>query len=218
MNKQASEQAIKEAPVAGSAEENSNLAGFADTEALAAAYKSLQAEFTRRSQRLKQAERKLEMLAPKAVEVIEADAAPKEESGGEALSVIPSERENEYEAFLSQFPEADAVQVVRSAVEAGDYAKGGLTRQYVRSLRAQIDALKEENNSEEILIQRARENGRVTEAIVKDYLAAVAATGRTAPPKIVGASPATPPQRPRSITEAGNLATDIFKMGLTSND
>ena len=63
MNKQASEQAIKEAPVANSAEENSNLAGFADTEALAAAYKSLQAEFTRRSQRLKQAERKLEMLA-----------------------------------------------------------------------------------------------------------------------------------------------------------
>ena len=42
--------------------EVSDSAGFADADALASAYKSLQAEFTRRSQRLKVAEKELEKL------------------------------------------------------------------------------------------------------------------------------------------------------------
>lgn len=183
------------------------MAGFADTEALAAAYKSLQAEFTRRSQRLKQAEKRLDELLPELPSAKE-QAAPQPAEGG----ADGGAEQTDYEAFLAQFPDADAVAVVRGAVEAGDFTRGGLTRQYVRQLKAQIEALREENGSEELLVKRARENGRVTEAIVRDYLSAVVKAGTASQPKLVGAAPVLPPSRPKSISEAGALATDIFNL------
>jgi len=182
--------------------EVSDSAGFADADALASAYKSLQAEFTRRSQRLKVAEKELEKLRA---------VADTEELQQSAAVPAPAEEPSDFEQFLKQFPEADAEAVVKGAVAAGDFKRGGLTREYVRSLRGEIAALKEENSSEEAIAAKALASDKVTEEIVKAYLKGIKGVKDKQPPKIVGEAPKTPPSRPKTIAEAGLMAGDIFK-------
>ena len=207
MDNLVSEQVNATTPEATPAQGAVDLAGFEDSGALATAYKSLQAEFTRRSQRLKQLEREVAKRVEITAEQIENEPAPiqKDAEGGESAVT-------DYEAFISQFPDADAEAVVKRAIEQGDFKAGGLTRQYVNGLKAEIDELKKQSSSEEALIERARNNGRVTEAIVREYLTAVATANQNAKPKVVGAAPVMPPARPRSIAEAGALANDIFSV------
>ena len=122
-----------------------------------------------------------------------------------------AENATEFEKFLEQFPEADAEAAVKGAIKSGDFSKGCFTRGYVRALRDEVAALKEENNSEEAIIKKALASGKVTEAIVKEYLL-IAARNQAkfkAAPK--GYAPVLPPLKPKTIAEAGVLAGDIFK-------
>ena len=119
--------------------------------------------------------------------------------------------ETDFEKFLNQFPEADANSVVKGAIESKDFTEGCFTRQYVRSLKSQIDELKAENESEEAITQKALASGKVTETIVKEYLKAVAAKQSAIRNAPVGRAPVVPPAKPKTFGEAGVLAGDIFK-------
>ena len=129
---------------------------------------------------------------------------PKAEDSGEKY-------EGEFEKFLEQFPEADAKTVVKGAVKNGDFSKGCFTRQYVRALREEIEALKEENASEEAVTKKALASGKVTEAIVKEYLKAIIHSQAQMRNLPKGNAPVLPPSKPKTITEAGVLAGDIYK-------
>jgi len=202
MIKNKGEQAT-EKPEAETAERKDDLAGFKNSTALAAAYKSLQAEFTKRSQRLKDMERELELSRVE-------NESPREEPADEACGVKQPHK-TDFDSFIEQFPEADAASVVRGVVTSGDFALGGFTREYVKQLKAEIDTLKEEAASEEIITKKAMENGKITEAIVKEYLKAISDASRALPPITEGYEPVVPPSRPKSIREAGKMAGDIFK-------
>lgn len=124
----------------------------------------------------------------------------------------PKEKiETEFENFLKMFPEDDPTPAIRGAIKNGDFRPGCLTRQYVLALKAEIEELKEENNSEEAVLKKALASGKVTESVVKEYLKAVAEEQRTLRKSAVGSSPAMPPSKPKTIMEAGALAGDIFK-------
>lgn len=201
MSKYEGEQAM-EKPEAERAERKEDLAGFKDSSALAAAYKSLQAEFTRKSQRMKDMERELNEVKSGA----EVDTEPTN------ATAIEGDREGEFEAFLKQFPQADHNLVVKGVITNGDYSAGSFTREYVRQLKAEIDALKAENSSEEAITQKAMASGKITEAIVKEYLKAISASVNALPPVADGYEPVLPPSKPKSIREAGKMAGDIFKI------
>ena len=119
--------------------------------------------------------------------------------------------ETEFESFLKMFPEDDPTPAIRGAIKNGDFRPGCLTRQYVLSLKAEIEALKEENNSEEAILKKALSSGTVTESVVKEYLKAVAEEQKNLRKAAGGSSPAMPPLKPKTILEAGALAGDIFK-------
>ncbi len=214
MNSNLNEQAEVSATDAKAAE-SENLAGFADAEALVAAYKSLQAEFTRRSQRLKAAEKQLDgMKNTVAMEILEGEkkiSKKEDNTMGNDSKNTQNEIETDFENFLKQFPEADAQKAVEGAISSADYKKGGFTRAYVRSLREKISSLEQQANNDEVIISKALASGKVTDAIVKEYLKAVASNQPTNRPVFSSASPSLPPSKPKSIIEAGALAGDIFK-------
>ncbi|MBQ9482262.1 MAG: hypothetical protein IJU84_08870 [Clostridia bacterium] len=145
---------------------------------------------------------------------------PEREVTAEAFSEVTKETEKpaedeakrtEFEKFLEQFPDADAEKTVRRAIKSGDFAEGCFTRQYVMSLKDEIAALKEETSSEEIITRKALASGKVTEAVVKEYLKAVAAAQPQIRRTPKGGAPVLPPSKPKTIAEAGALAGDIFK-------
>ncbi len=118
---------------------------------------------------------------------------------------------SDFEEFLAQFPEADAETVIKGVIETGDFKKGGFTRQYVRALKAEAEKIKNECNSEEFLIKKARENKAVSEEIIRDYLKQISEDGKKVIKTVKGASPVLAPLKPKTVAEAGKLANDIFK-------
>ncbi len=136
-----------------------------------------------------------------------------EADGKPAPDPSAAHTETDFEKFLKQFPEADAHGVVEGTLRRGDFTEGAFTREYVRSLRERIARLEEENASEEAVLKRARDSRRVTEEIIKDYLAAVDRAAKGVRPAPSGQPASTPPAKPHSINEAGKLATDILNLG-----
>ena len=131
----------------------------------------------------------------------ENDAASTEEIMPEA---------SDFEEFLKQFPDADAEETIKGVIESGDFKKGGFTRQYVKSLKQEAERLKRENDSEEVLVKKAMENKAVSEEIVKAYLMKISENKKAVEKRINGIAPAVPPIKPRTVSEAGKLANEIF--------
>ena len=118
----------------------------------------------------------------------ENDAASTEEIMPEA---------SDFEEFLKQFPDADAEETIKGVIESGDFKKGGFTRQYVKSLKQEAERLKMENKA-------------VSEEIVKAYLMKISENKKAVKKRINGIAPAVPPIKPRTVSEAGKLANEIF--------
>ena len=195
---------------------------FKDVDALEKAYNSLQAEFTRRSQKLKELERKWEnSLKEKA----EADKV-----GVEKLRQNASARkqeEKEFDSFVSDIENAnlraqtaengepnlisadstdtDIAPVVKTEENQASFDEKEKTQSFVATGRTDEDA---ETSFD--LYERAVRDESVRLKIIGEYLTSLKNTG--APIMKTGSGLlATPPMKAKSITEAGNMALRFFK-------
>ncbi len=163
---------------------------FKDADALAEAYGALEAEFTRRSQRLKELERKAENSRKESGE--SAGARPDEAEKPEAAAA---------EAALA--PKPDSYTQGRepaspSVISAGEPAGAAETRAAT------------EEEIEEALYRAAGNSERVRLKIIGDYLSSLKSADA---PLMRGGTGtlAVPCAKPKSIDEAGTMALRYFK-------
>ena len=64
--------------------------------------------------------------------------------------------------------------------------------------------------TEDLLIKKATENGKVTESIIKEDLVAIKNSMPKTKVSITGSAPVMPPAKPKSIEEAGALASAMM--------
>lgn len=216
---------------------------FKDVDALVRAYGSLQAEFTRRSQRLKELEKMAENF-----EKGELDAA---RSGAEKLRKNAKARKAEtkqFDEFMAQTVNVTARETEENepeakpeilqdkpsketAVDAEISKNGGTVYEMNASTDDTAPAVKGEAEdgtqkgerelkfvagSENVadpskdLYEQVSRNEKVRLKIIGEYLSSL---GRSGAPLMAGGvgTLATPPIKPKSISEAGNMALLYFK-------
>lgn len=207
-----------EAPGAGHAAEAEEKRGpallgkFRSADALAEAYSALEAEFTRRSQRLRELERRAENPGGAGT------GAPVSEEGEEG-AVRPERR---------SFPDAPAAsdatigrgpalpQAEKAPPTGGGEVPGGSPEkspgESPESPKGPEKIPERGEMSEEELYRAASGSERVRLKIVGDYLASLKTPGA---PLVRGGGGtlAAPPRKARSIDEAGNMALLYFKKG-----
>ena len=171
---------------------------FKDRLSLVRAYESLEAEFTRRSQRLKQLER-------------EAEKKGQSLSEDKALSA-PSGESDEAEVFLKRFPRAEALslQIATLATTDTDKSAGRLERAYAKLLEQELTASENKLKDRDFLMQKVKDDPSVANEIVKNYLLSIAG----AKPKVAfggGNALSIPPLKPKNIDEAGEMSRKYFK-------
>ena len=205
-------------------------AKFKSVDALARAYGALEAEFTRRSQRIKELE--------KTVENLKANLSQTEASGAEKLRKNADVRRaaaKKFDQFVEELEKAEEVgkpsgleeeallkqegkgaetevkteteadtekTVAREEVSTGKTLVGESEKSSVAAENAEL--------SSEELYARASRDEKVRLKIIGEYLHSV---GRSSPPLTVGGvgTLATPPLKARTIADAGNLALQYFK-------
>ncbi len=197
---------------------------FKDVDALVRAYGSLQAEFTRRSQRLKELERR--------VENFERGASGVPASGAEKLRKNALARKAEtrqFDQFVAeatgialsepqenapvQHPELQEQQPSMIGADGARIEENGGTMAEMNASEAADTAREGEGkgDGERVdLYEQVCRNEEVRLKIVGEYLTSL---GRRSAPLMTGGTglTVTPPQKPRSISEAGNMALLYFK-------
>ena len=159
-----------------------SLGKFKDVQSLFDAYNSLQAEFTRRCQRVKELERENERLNKEIT-----NASKNNLSSG----VIEQE---------------DVKKVAENtSLKVNDGTEEVLAQQ---SLQEQIDYYK----SREYLLEALNQNQELKNEIINGYLTSVQSSKPTV--KLMtgnGSSVVTPPSKPKTLVEAGEIARQIFE-------
>lgn len=191
------------------------LGKFKDVGALARAYGSLQAEFTRRSQKLKELERQAENLKAEA-----------EGSGAEKLRKNAEARRAEtkkFDAFVRETEKRpEAKQPLETAEEAPPKPSELETEAYGFTAKTDAGAISgreaipsvaksgDPTFSSEELYERAKADEKVRLKIIGEYLASLKKPN--APLTVGGAGTlAAPPVRAKSIGDAGVMALSYFK-------
>ena len=207
-----------EVPGAGHAAEAEEKRGpallgkFRSADALAEAYSALEAEFTRRSQRLRELERRAENPGGAGT------GAPVSEEGEEG-AVRPERR-----SFPDTPAASDATigrgpalpQAEKAPPTGGGEVPGGIPEkspeESPESPKGPGKIPERGEMSEEELYRAASGSERVRLKIVGDYLASLKTPGA---PLVRGGGGtlAAPPRKARSIDEAGNMALLYFKKG-----
>ena len=201
---------------------------FKDANALAQAYGALEAEFTRRSQRLKE----LERLLAKGAEEAQDDFVAKEK-GGET-----PEQTSQASADCSN-GEIDAVQperelghgkMVDDKTVGSEKTNDCVVVGYEQGFGEGTSSDGEKSNmsvvapSAESVVQElsdddvyriATKNDSVRMKIVGDYLASLKNAGAPLARGGVGAV-ASPPSKPHSVADAGNMALQFFRVATKS--
>ncbi|MBO4323654.1 MAG: hypothetical protein J5836_03230 [Clostridia bacterium] len=170
---------------------------FKDLNALLRAYDSLESEFTRRSQRLKELER---------------EAEERTIAGGNALAPdsSPGGTENAYETLIKRFPRAATFSKEFTAVsEDESQTETNMERTYIKILENEI--LKHENKlkDRDFLLGAVREDPTISEEVVNSYLKKLISSK----PKAVfggGKAMIAPPRRPNDLSEASAMAENYF--------
>ncbi len=182
--------------------ENSNLGEkafgkFSSATELKNAYDSLQAEFTRRSQRLKELERENEKL----------------KSCEQPLASQQSDFHGE-EGFFKNNPEAEQIKslLYEIATESEDKAQGFLERAYLTYLKNKLKSADEEYSSTKYLTKKALENEEVKSGVIKEYLDRIYASKPTARLSTGnGGAIIAPPSKPKTLQEANLIAKSILE-------
>lgn len=210
------EENVRTAPGAGQAAEAEEKKGsavpgkFRSVDALAEAYSALEAEFTRRSQRLRELEKRAENPAAEAQplrsEAEKPEDGAEERKGGVGsespsaprADAAPENRNGRGPALPSEnFPRREGAEgTPKGGPDAGTGTEG-----------APNGGL-----SDEALYRAASGSERVRLKIIGDYLSSLKAPEA---PLVRGGSGtlAAPPRKARSIDEAGNMALLYFKKG-----
>ena len=206
-------------------------AKFKSVDALARAYGALEAEFTRRSQRIKELE--------KTVENLKANLSQTDGSGAEKLRKNADARREAAKKFdkfveeLGKAEEADkpngleeaerlekeegfgvaAEEAAAAKVAEMDTETAGTKEATSRKQTLVGEAFAAAENAElssEALYEKACRDESVRLKIIGEYLNSV---GKSSPPLTAGGvgTLATPPVRAKTIADAGNLALQYFK-------
>ncbi len=161
-------------------DENLSIGKFKDVKSLFDAYNSLQAEFTRRCQKVKELERENERL------------------NNEITSASKSS--------LLDGDNIEGEKVAQSSPLKVDDGQEELSTE--KSLKEQIDYYK----SSEYLFDAISQNQSVKDEIINRYLSSVQSSKPTV--KLMtgnGQSVVTPPSKPKTLVEAGEIARQIFE-------
>ncbi len=188
-------------------EEASTVLGkFKDVDALAKAYEALEAEFTRRSQRLRSLEKEMENFK----------SQEKESSGAEKLRKTAKARREENRAFDEFVAEVDSrqgeekpVQDTPLATEAPSSSGESPRGEEKKGERA----VGEYGDEKEELFKRAVANDEVRLRIVGEYLSSLGKTGAPMTGRGAGVL-STPPVRAKTVGQAGDMALLYFRKPL----
>lgn len=192
---------------------STSLKKFKDVKSLEKAYGSLESEFTKRSQRIKELEGKVAELtefklgAEKEKAALEAERGAREnkENGERGLSGA--------EEFYKKFPEA-----AKYAEKIADFAESGenlsdkefLEKAYVKCLLREAEELRAKLSDEEFLYGQI-ESTPIKDRVIKAYLSGVKNSPKT--PYLLrgdGNIAVLPPVKPKTLAEAGKLAEDYI--------
>lgn len=218
--------------ISGSQEASAVLGKFKDVDALARAYSSLEAEFTRRSQRLKELEKEVENFGLKKGKL--------GDSGAEKLrknAELRKEEAKRFDEFVMQVDQGEALKnkgakpieekTPTESFEIGENNEGDKGKTATDSEEEE----KEENNAAALKGERenssvAKKNGSVSSSeevyakasrdekvrlrIIGEYLASL---GKSVAPITAGNGGmlTAPPMKARNIGEAGDMALQYFK-------
>ena len=171
---------------------------FSTAEELVSAYNSLESEFTRRCQKLKELERENEKL--KSLEQPVKNSANKVFHRGKA--------------FKEKYPEAQELlpSLYDLAAKSGDEAEGFLERAYVNYLKGELENQKSYYSSNGYILEKACENQAVKNGIIREYLEGIDSSKPTVGRfKGNGESVIAPPSRPKTLSESNRIASIIFE-------
>ena len=189
----------------GGATNSVSLEKFKDVQSLLKAYNSLEAEFTKRSQRLRKLEGENEMLTKqleiKKLELDKDSSAVSKTSFEDGEAVLTD--------FFNRYPEARLYEEELSRIVDGKQGGGVLEKGYIELLSDKLKKQTEQFESREYLISQI-ENSEIKDEIIKDFLSGILTS--TPKPLLSGGEIAlTPPIRPKSLQEARILAEEYFK-------
>ena len=168
---------------------NSQFGKFKDAESLLKAYSNLEAEFTKKSQKL----------------------ASLETEHNNYQTKLAKEQENErkLEEFITKF---EIVKPFTSALKdtLANNENANLEQEAMRLISNNYKPAEDYAKDEEFLNNYIFSNQEIKDKIVKDYLSKVA---QNSPIKLQGGAniSLTPPTKPTNIKEAGMLAKSIIK-------
>lgn len=237
LNAEAGQVALpKESAMVGAKEQSGSAVfrKFKDINALAQAYGTLEAEFTRRSQRLKELER---MLA-RSVEESQENSKEKsgsDDQGGETPesgsktaeqgSKVPEERSNGEIEIVQPECELGHEKVVADDEVGSEKTNDGVVSGQMQGFGEKAFSDGEELNvsvvapstdgvvqklSDDEIYRMATENGNARKKIIEEYLASLKNAGAPLARGGVGAV-ASPPLKARSVSDAGNMALQFFR-------
>ncbi len=195
---QTGEEEYKEGASVPPVDASAVLGKFRSVDALARAYESLQAEFTRRSQRLRALEKEVENF--------------KEGSGSGAeklrrLATARRAEEKEFDAFVAEMEKpTDGEQKPEVALEEGSI-EGEAPQE--RGEMPTVGSGREEPSDSE-LFAKAFDNEAVRLKIVGEYLSSLGKSGVPLTSGGVGVL-TTPTQKAKTVGEAGDMALLYFK-------
>lgn len=200
------------------AQASTDLGKFKDVSALLKAYDSLQAEFTRRSQRLKELERQTQELGNSDAQEISAQVLA--QGGAEKLKNRAKERKAEEARFDSFVQELERKETQSSSLpdvsgEQERTEKVGVGLSETRE-KASVDGEKVGAISSDELFTLVSQDENVRLKIIGEYLSSIGKSG--APLMRSGAGLCVSPSvKAKSIGEAGAMALRFFQKEQTSN-
>lgn len=199
------------------AQASTDLGKFKDVSALLKAYDSLQSEFTRRSQRLKELTRQTQQLGNSDAQ--DASAQALAQGGAEKLKNRAKERKAEEERFNSFVQEIERKETQPSSLPdvAGERVS---TREVGAGLsetreKASVDGEKVGAISSDELFTLVSRDESVRLKIIGEYLSSI---GKSGAPLMRGGAGlcVSPSVKAKSIGEAGAMALRFFKKEQTS--
>ncbi len=189
------------------------LGKFKDVSALARAYESLEAEFTRRSQRLRSLEKEVENF--KREEASGAEKLRKNASAHRAAAKEFDEFVQSVEGkpnLLEETPlsPSETGALTESALQEDAQTAGGGETQSAQVVgESTVGSTREEPSAEE-LFTKAFENETVRLRIVGEYLSSLGKSGAPLTGGGVGVV-TTPPARAKTVGQAGDMALLYFR-------
>ena len=211
------------------AENNADSFGkFKSASALLNAYNNLEAQFTKRSQELKRLEKEIgELKAEQASKVenvakVKADTVIAEDETGTGetaqfnqLASCESEDETiarEVSNFLQRNPSASkyAKAIALKTSQRGEVENGFLERAFIEVLQDEIE--NERNKiTDDFIYSKVTNSPLIKERIVRDYLSGIIQSKGATLLSSGGESVIMPPKKPLTITQAGEMATEVLR-------